>query len=102
MKTVSLNRWPVELGGEYQSVMMTPPYGSADISGSVASVSSAPRHKKALTPTPYPPASAADRSAGNVKITPLSGPPIRLNDGSPGPCGMIPGAVGLGCVHEHP
>src|SRR5262249_28576240 len=72
---LTLKRSLGDCGGEYQSVMMTPPNGSAETSGMNATVSSDARHRKLLTPIP-PPASAPVPSAG------LSGPPI---DRPPGP-----------------
>ena len=44
--------------GVYQSVMMTPPNGSAETSGMKLMVSSEARHRKAFTATPVPPLSS--------------------------------------------
>src|SRR5207302_3796595 len=55
MKIVILRRSSGVSGGEYQSVMMTPPNGSAEASGMKESVSSEARHRKELTPIPPPP-----------------------------------------------
>jgi hypothetical protein len=41
--------------GEYQSVMITPPKGSAESSGMKETVSSEARHSRLLTPMPPPP-----------------------------------------------
>src|SRR3546814_300793 len=59
MYTVILNRSPRDCGGTYQSVMITPPKGSAEDSGMKDRVSSEARHRKALTATPPPPVAAA-------------------------------------------
>lgn len=40
-----LETFPDDVGGVYQSVMMTPPNGSAEASGMKLSVSSAPRQR---------------------------------------------------------
>src|SRR6185369_14124331 len=55
MKTLILNRSVGDCGGVYQSVMMTPPKGSAETSGMKATVSSEARHRKLLTPIPPAP-----------------------------------------------
>ncbi len=52
---MTLKRSSGDSGGEYQSVMMTPPNGSAEASGMKARVSSEARQRKELTPIPTPP-----------------------------------------------
>src|SRR5262245_66288536 len=52
MYTVALKRSFGDAGSEYQSVMMTPPKGSAEASGMKFSVSSEARHRYELTPMP--------------------------------------------------
>src|ERR1700761_5730480 len=100
---VALNRSPVVPGGEYQSVMMTPPNGSAEDSGMNAMVSSAPRQRNAFTPIPAPPPPPPWPSLlaplPKLNRLPLSAPPMRFMDGSPGlpePKPMKSAGVGLG------
>jgi len=55
MNTFTLKRSLGVVGGLYQSVMMTPPKGSAEASGMKLTVSSEARQRKLLTPTPAEP-----------------------------------------------
>src|SRR4051794_8101147 len=67
--------------------MITPPNGSAEDSGMNPIVSSAPRHKNAFTPIPLPPPPLAWSLRTPLpmpKIGPLSSPPTRVPDMSPG------------------
>src|SRR5579863_1639654 len=57
MKIFALKRSLGVSAGLYQSVMMTPPNGSADASGMNDTVSSVARQRKLLTPTPDGPPS---------------------------------------------
>ena len=59
MKTFTLKRSAGLSGGEYQSVMITPPKGSAEDSGMKDTVSRVARQRKALTPIPVPPVAAS-------------------------------------------
>ena len=71
MKTLTLKRSSGLSGGEYQSVMITPPKGSAEDKGMKDTVSSEARQRKALTPIPVPPAV----SAGVSLFPKISRPP---------------------------
>src|ERR1700744_2427810 len=99
---VALKRSPLVPGGVYQSVMITPPKGSAEASGMNEIVSNAPRHRNALTPMPEPPPPAVPRVLSfvflpNSKRVPLSLPPARVVDGSPGePLPSPPKSAGVG------
>lgn len=73
--TASLNRSEVVSSGTYQSVMITPPNGSADASGIKEEVSSEARQRNAFTPIPVPRLSPSPR-----KLRPPNRPPspVRL------------------------
>src|SRR5215469_14841458 len=64
--------------GEYQSVMITPPKGSAESSGMKETVSSEARQSRLLTPMPPPP----EPSLLEVWSPPKSPPPPKMLVGS--------------------
>src|SRR5215813_6582623 len=91
---LTLKRSLGDCGGEYQSVMMTPPNGSAETSGMNDTVSSEARHRKLLTPMPLAP----DVSASpGFSVPPTVRPPGPKTDcGSPydGVVCPFPGPLG--------
>ena len=76
-----LNRSRGVSGGVYQSVMITPPNGSAEFSGMNETVSSAARHRNPLTPIPGPPVLSLSLSPPKMPSR-LNPPPSPKTDGA--------------------
>src|SRR5476651_1202089 len=90
MVTWTFNRSLGDSDGVYQSVMITPPNGSAEMSGMKLMVSSEARHRKAFTttPVPEPPPSSFLSLEPNRPPGPNRVPGSRLVPPSPDPALM--------------